>query len=120
MTKHAALLTTLQVFAFAGPTYGAGEKAPLDIYGDPLPPGATARFGSLRWRIPKAVNAVAISPNGKLVGAVNMDGKVSVWDKEQWPIVASILGFHGRGGFPGVFARRQVLGNRRCPRLQVA
>lgn len=58
------------------------EKAPLDVYGDPLPQGATARFGSLRWRMPGAIEMVAVSPNSKLVAAVNMKGNVSVWETQ--------------------------------------
>ena len=60
----------------------ATAKLPRDVYGDPLPFGATARFGSIRWRIPKAVEAVAVSHDGKLVAAFNMEGTVVVWDRK--------------------------------------
>jgi WD40 repeat protein len=93
MTKLLTFLTTsFLVLIFACEILYSGEETLLDFYGDPLPQGATARFGSLRWRIPKAVNAVALSPNGKLVGAVNMDGKVFVWDKEDGRLLHQFSG----------------------------
>ncbi len=58
------------------------EKTLLDVYGDPLPPGAMARFGSLRWRLPGAIDMLAVSPDGTQVAAVNMDGAVAVWEKD--------------------------------------
>jgi WD40 repeat protein len=71
----AALLTT------PGRAPAEGAKKPrLDAYGDPLPRGATARFGSLRWRTAGAIRAVAVSPDGKRVASVNMNGRVGVWD----------------------------------------
>src|SRR5438067_658877 len=68
------------------------EQAPHDAYGDSLPPGATARFGSLRWRLPDAINGVAISSDGKQVAAVNMHGKVAVWEKESGKLLHDIWG----------------------------
>lgn len=58
------------------------ERTLLDVYGDPLPPGAMARFGSLRWRLPNAIEMVAVSPDGEQVAAVNSDGAVAVWEKD--------------------------------------
>jgi WD40 repeat protein len=77
----ALALTGVSVVATAGGTTAEGaKKLRLDVYGDPLPPGATARFGSLRWRMPGAIEAVAVSPDGQRVASVNMYGRVAVWD----------------------------------------
>src|SRR6266545_2729241 len=76
----------------AGGPVGSSENPRLDAYGDPLPPGATARFGSLRWCLPGAIAAVAISPNGKQVAAVNMAGKVAVWEKESGRLLQEFSG----------------------------
>jgi WD40 repeat protein len=56
----------------------------LDRHGDPLPAGALARFGSLRFQQAGPVWAVAYSPDGKLLASVGqgMSGPTGVvlWD----------------------------------------
>jgi WD40 repeat protein len=80
-TLAALALTAVSLSVpLAGRSPGGAGKPRLDAYGDPLPPGATARFGSLRWRMPGSIGAVAVSPNGERVAAVNMYGRVAIWD----------------------------------------
>jgi WD40 repeat protein len=53
-----------------------------DRYGDPLPPGAIARLGTVRFRHPGAVHAVAFSEDGKLLAASSDDRcMVVIWDR---------------------------------------
>jgi WD40 repeat protein len=49
------------------------------VTGEPLPPGATARFGSMKWRLPDTLRGLALSPDGK-IAAASAKGAVTVWD----------------------------------------
>jgi WD40 repeat protein len=72
-----ALLTMLLTY-----TLGADEPAPgggKDIHGDPLPPGAIARLGTLRFRAGRGITHLAFSPDGKRLVAKSRSA-VSVWD----------------------------------------
>src|SRR5438477_235510 len=65
---------------------GGGEPRParVDEQGDPLPPGAVARLGTLRFRDEGRVEALAYAPDGKTLaglygGPLNV-GLVKLWD----------------------------------------
>lgn len=51
----------------------------VDQYGDPLPPHALARLGTLRFRTDKEVDTFAISPDGKTLATAE-PWKVCLWD----------------------------------------
>src|SRR5262249_49354096 len=56
-----------------------GKPARLDRYGDPLPLGAIARLGSIRFRAHDVVHTLVVSPNGRLL-AVGDGSGFAVWD----------------------------------------
>jgi WD40 repeat protein len=88
-----------------------------DLFGDPLPQGALARMGTVRWRHPGTVTFVAYVDGGKHLLTASSDGLFRVWDvtsgrelrrfgSEQVVAVATTIGV---GGFPSYY--RSVAGN---------
>jgi WD40 repeat protein len=75
----AALLLSAGWFG-AAPAQEKGEPR-VDLYGDPLPPGALARLGTTRWRMSERNAAVTFTPSGKvLLAAGDPSGRVALWD----------------------------------------
>jgi RNA polymerase sigma factor (sigma-70 family) len=58
------------------------EETPprVDRYGDPLPPGAIARLGTVRLRHSGTVNVVAFAPDGTALLSGDENGEMRLWD----------------------------------------
>lgn len=91
--------------AEASPVRPPRRDAHTDCYGDPLPPGAIARLGTVRWRAPHGVGQMTFVPGGRFL-ATNGSGALSVWDRETGRVVRTIStdGTKEGGGFDGRFA----------------
>jgi RNA polymerase sigma factor (sigma-70 family) len=57
------------------------DKPPrVDVLGDPLPAGATARLGTKRFRHQHTVRSVVVSRDGTRLVSASWDGTLRVWD----------------------------------------
>jgi len=56
------------------------EPSSRDQSGDPLPPGALARLGTVRWRHEEAIAFAAFLPGGKSVLSVSIDQTIHIWE----------------------------------------
>src|SRR5262249_9277378 len=64
----------------AEPVAPAGKPPALDAHGDPLPPLARARLGTLRFRQGSRVNWVRFSPDGRTLLTIDWDAVGRVWE----------------------------------------
>jgi RNA polymerase sigma factor (sigma-70 family) len=64
----------------ADPPPAEGRQPRADPFGDPLPEGAVARLGMLRFRPGGHVNSVAFTPDGKQLVSHGYWSGVNVWD----------------------------------------
>ncbi len=82
------------------PVQPGPETQAVDHYGDPLPPGAVARLGTVRFRHEGEASALAFSGDGKILVANTGSGLI-VWDattgKQMYQLPVRVLGSRGGG-----------------------
>jgi hypothetical protein len=64
----------------AQPKPEAAKTVRTDLFGDPLPPGALARMGTIRFRQGGEIGQIAFSSNSKMLAGASDDGAVYLWD----------------------------------------
>jgi WD40 repeat protein len=89
----------------------------LDLYGDPLPAGAVARLGTLRWRQLDGVSRLAFSADGRFFVGGGFDS-VTIWDARTGQILRTIHDPDGGQASPlariGLLSTGKVLLTRVC------
>ena len=81
-TTRMVLIFSLALVVGVGGATPAEELKPAraDRYGDPLPPGALMRLGTIRFRHGDSINAAAYSPDGKTLATAGYGGTIRLWD----------------------------------------
>lgn len=67
--------------AFVGSAVAQGPNR-NDAHGDPLPDGARARLGTLRWRHAAGVLFVSFTADGKQLLSASQDGTLRLWEAD--------------------------------------
>ena len=75
VTKH----VVFALASFSIVACHAGTLDRFDMQGDPLPPGAIVRIGTLRWRCHDGIFSMAFSPDGKALATAGY-GPIRLWD----------------------------------------
>jgi RNA polymerase sigma factor (sigma-70 family) len=58
----------------------SNERPRTDLFDDPLPSGALARMGTVRWRHGQVVFFTSFLPDGKTLVTAGHDGTIRLWD----------------------------------------
>src|ERR1700716_3064931 len=73
------LILGIGVMLSVSPCAGAQNKPLTDLYGDPLPSGASTRLGTVRFRNSNKCESLAYTPDGRFVVCGGVGGVV-VWE----------------------------------------
>lgn len=101
---HLAILTGLVLtFPFSTkaqpptpkPVAPATNQSRTDCFGDPLPAGAVARLGTVRFRHGEANVSFAFSPDGKTIASIAGEDGIHLWDTATGKERNRLLGHKG-------------------------
>jgi len=101
MPRNGILLVCASLLLPLVADFARGQTAATDLHGDPLPDGAVARLGTVRWRHGALVAFAAFSADGKRVVSVSDDGFIRVWEYPAGKEIRRILASPVKDAVPG-------------------
>lgn len=88
-------LALVVVVVVASGSQASAPPAAVDCFGDALPPGAVARFGTVRWRLHGCIQRLVTVPGCNLI-ATTAATRIDVWDLATGHRVRSLADpYHG-------------------------
>ncbi len=81
MSISSRLSLPVPLLLFIVTSVSGDPPARTDCYGDPLPPGAITRFGTLRLRPAETCVLLAFAPDGKTLVSADRSNGVLIWDR---------------------------------------
>ncbi|MHC4915827.1 MAG: WD40 repeat domain-containing protein [Planctomycetota bacterium] len=73
-----------------GTAQAVEAAAKVDVHGDPLPPGAVCRMGTVRFHQRSRINGLCYSPDGKTIASGGDGREVIVWNAETGERIARL------------------------------
>ena len=100
LAQFSALGAATLLFAATGLAVPPGAEPPqlpvnLDRFGDPLPAGAVARLGTVRFRHAGSIQTLAVSPDGQRVATGDSDRTIAVWEASSGKRICVLTGHSG-------------------------
>src|SRR5271157_2308392 len=70
----------------------AVEAGRTDLYGDPLPRGAVARMGTMRFYMGTEIGSISFAPDGKTLAtaAAATDSSLPIWEADTGRVVRTL------------------------------
>lgn len=80
--SRAAAWIAIAIYLGTGSSVFGQDKTIHDHYGDPIPAGATVRFGTIRLRQSQGIEGVAFTPDGQHLITTGWENSVRFWNVE--------------------------------------
>ncbi|MCI0458831.1 MAG: WD40 repeat domain-containing protein [Gemmataceae bacterium] len=106
----ACLALLLAASSHSEPPLGESPRPTrIDFNGDPLPEGALARLGTVRFRQGEPILALAFSPDGQVLATAGVSGSIRLWDARTGRERRRLKGHQGPVSFLAFSADGQIL-----------